>query len=58
VKGLDHRRGVEAMLHYNYSLATLSVEKFRLVERSIACSRATSTMWMLLLLMIVIFSRG
>ncbi len=42
------------MLHYNYSLATLSVAKFHLVERSIACARSTFELWMLLLLVIVI----
>ena len=38
------------MLHYNYSLATLSVEKFALVERSIARARSTFALWILLLL--------
>ena len=47
VKGLDHPRAVAAMLHYNYSLATLSVAKFRLVDRSIACrpARRSSSGW-------------
>jgi hypothetical protein len=52
VKDLDQNQAVTAMLHYNYSLATLSVEKFRLVERSITCARATFELWMLLLLLI------
>jgi hypothetical protein len=55
VKGLDYQRAVAAMLHYNYSLATLSVEKFRLVDRSIAAARSTFELWMVLLLMIVLF---
>ncbi len=54
VKGLDHDRAVTAMLHYNYSLATLSVEKFRLVERSIGCARATFELWMLLLMLVLL----
>jgi Family of unknown function (DUF5706) len=54
VKELDQVRAVEAMLHYNYSLATLCVEKFHLVERSITCARATFEMWVILLLMIVL----
>jgi hypothetical protein len=54
VKELDPVQSVEAMLHYNYSLATLSVEKFRLVERSLACARATSKLWAILLLTIVL----
>ena len=52
VKGLDHDQAVRAMLHYNYSLATLSVLKFRLVDRSLGCARSTFLLWMLLLLMI------
>jgi hypothetical protein len=54
VKELDHAGAVEAMLNYNYSLATLSVEKFRLVDRSIACARATFEMWVILLLMVTL----
>ena len=54
VKELDAVHSVEAILHYNYSLATLSVEKFRLVERSIACARATFEMWVVLLLIILL----
>ena len=54
VKELDQDRAVAAMLHYNYSLAILSVEKFRLVERSIACARATFELWMLLLLLVLL----
>jgi hypothetical protein len=55
VKGLDYRSAVTAMLHYNYSLATLSVAKFRLVERSIASARSTFELWVVLLLMIMLF---
>jgi hypothetical protein len=55
VRGLDYRLAVIDMLHYNYSLATLSVAKFRLVDRSIASARATFKLWMLLLLMVLIF---
>jgi hypothetical protein len=53
VLGLDHQSAVRAMLHYNYSLATLSVEKFRLVDRSIACARSTFALWAVLLLLIL-----
>jgi hypothetical protein len=55
VKGLDYRLAVLAALNYNYSLATLSVAKFRLVDRSIASARATFELWMVLLLMVVLF---
>lgn len=55
MEGLDADRAVVAMLHYNYTIATLSVAKFRLVERSLACARATFELWMVLLLIIVLF---
>jgi hypothetical protein len=54
VCGLDHDRALRAILHYNYSLATLSVAKFRLVERSIRCARGTFALWMLLLILITL----
>jgi hypothetical protein len=54
VEGFDHPRAVEAMLHYNYSLATLSVAKFRLIDRSVARLRATFELWMVLLLLITL----
>jgi hypothetical protein len=54
VKDLDTVGSMEAILHYNYSLATLCVEKFHLVERSIACARATFEIWVILLLIIVL----
>jgi Family of unknown function (DUF5706) len=57
ILALDHRRAVRDMLHYNYSLAVLSVRRFRLVERSLFCSRATFELWILLLLMIAVFRR-
>jgi Family of unknown function (DUF5706) len=56
VLDLDHPRAVRAMLDYNYSLATLSVEKFRLVDRSLALVRSTFALWTFLLLLII-FSR-
>ena len=51
--GLDYPRAVEAMLHYNYSLATLCIVKFRLVNRSMQCARSTFGLFMVLLLMIM-----
>lgn len=57
VLALDHRRALRDMLHYNYSLAVLSVQRFRLVERSFFCSRATFELWIVLLLMIAAFRR-
>ncbi|WP_435010759.1 hypothetical protein P12x_002037 [Tundrisphaera lichenicola] len=55
VKSLDQSSAVSAMLHYNYSLATLSVLKFRLIDRSIACVRATFKLWVVLMLMVALF---
>ncbi len=55
MEGLDLDRSVAAMLHYNYTIATLSVAKFRLVDRSLACARATFELWMVLLLVILLF---
>jgi hypothetical protein len=52
VLALDHPRALRHMLHYNYSLATLSVAKFRLVERSFRCVRATFELWIALLVLI------
>ena len=52
VLALDHSGAVRAMLHYNYSLATLCVEKFRLVDRSIARARSTFALWALLLVLL------
>ncbi len=57
VKALDHDSAVAAMLHYNYSLATLSVVKFQLIERSIGCARLTFTLWMAFLLLVVVLGR-
>ena len=55
VKRLDYQSAVTAMLHYNYNMATLSVAKFRLVNRSFACVRATFKLWIVLLFMLVLF---
>ena len=55
VKGLDQDRAVAAMLHYNYSLAVLSVAKFRLVDRSMVTARSTFELWVVLLLIIMLF---
>jgi hypothetical protein len=55
VRDLDYDAAIRAILHYNYSLATLSVAKFRLVDRSIGYARLTTKLWMLLLLMIALF---
>jgi hypothetical protein len=52
MRSLDHRRALRDMLHYNYSVATLAAQKFRLVNRSLACLRVALPLWMLLLLVL------
>ena len=52
VRALGHREALRAMLDYNYALATLSVRKFRLVERSVACLRRTFELWVVLLVLV------
>ncbi len=54
VKALDHGQAIAEMLHDNYTLAILSVAKFRLVDPPVACVRSTFELWMLLLLMIAL----
>ena len=39
VLSLDYRRSIEAILHYNYSLATLSALKFQYINWSFLCVR-------------------
>jgi hypothetical protein len=57
VRSLGHREALRAMLHYNYSLATLSVHKFRLVERSVSCVRGTFELWIVLLALVALGGR-
>ena len=52
---LDHRRAMRDMLHYNYSVATQAAQKFRLVNRAIACLRLAIPLWMLLLLALAVW---
>lgn len=52
VLGLDYDQALGAMLHYNYSYAVLSVRKFRLVNRAVACVRAAFGLWIVLLVLI------
>jgi hypothetical protein len=55
LRGLDHRRAMRDMLHYNYSVASLAAHKFRLVNRSLACLRLAIPAWMLLLLALAVW---
>ena len=40
------------ILNYNYSIAVLSEEKFRLIRKSVLCLCLALPLWMLLMLMI------
>jgi hypothetical protein len=51
----DHPSALRDMLHYNYSIATLAAEKFRRVNRAIACLRIAIPLWMLLLLILAVW---
>jgi hypothetical protein len=52
LEGLSHRGAMRAILTYNYSIAALSEEKFRLIRKSILCLCLALPLWMLLMLVI------
>ena len=49
---LSHRSAMRDILNYNYSIAVLSEEKFRLIRKSVLCLCLALPLWMLLVLMI------
>jgi hypothetical protein len=49
---LSHRGALRDILNYNYSIAVLSQEKFRLIRKSVLCLCPALPLWMLLMLMI------
>jgi len=51
---LDHLTALRGMLHYNYSVASLASQKFRLVNRSLACLKVAIPLWMALLLVLAV----
>jgi hypothetical protein len=53
---LTHRQIVHKMLIYNYSLSTLSAQKFGLVRRATACIRAEFFLWIIMTLVVSILS--
>lgn len=55
IRALDHPAALRAMLHYNYSVASLAARKFRLVNRSIRCLRVAIPLWMVLLLVLAVW---
>lgn len=51
----DHPSALRDVLHYNYSVATLAADKFRLVNRALSCLRVAIPLWMLLLLILAVW---
>ena len=51
----DHASCLRAMLHYNYSVATLAADKFRFVNRALSYLRVAIPLWMLLLLILAVW---
>ena len=49
---LSHRSAMRDILNYNYSIAVLSEEKFRLIRKSVLCLCLALPLWMLLMLII------
>ena len=52
---MDHPAAVEAMLHYNYSVAVTAAAKFRLVGRGLRCMRVAIPLWMMVLLLLAVW---
>lgn len=52
VRGMSHGRALRDILHYNYSLATLSVAKFRAIQRSVRYLCIAFSLWIALMLLI------
>ncbi len=55
---IKYGEALRDMLHYNYSLATLSAKKFRLINRSIWCFKVLVPPWIALLLMLSALQEG
>lgn len=55
MRTLDHPAALRAVLHYNYSVATLAASKFRLVNRSLKYLRVAIPLWMVLLLVLALW---
>jgi len=52
LEGLSHRRALREILTYNYSIAVLSEEKFRLIRKSVLCQCLALPLWMLFMMII------
>jgi hypothetical protein len=51
---MDHGQALDAVLHYNYSVATQAAAKFRLMGIALRCMRVAIPLWMLVLLVLAI----
>jgi hypothetical protein len=49
---LSHGDAMRDILHYNYSIAVLSTEKFRLIRKSVVCLCLAIALWMMLMILI------
>jgi hypothetical protein len=56
ILSLDYRRSILAILHYNYSLAKLSAEKFKYINWSFLCVRCALVLWVVLLIVMGVTS--
>ncbi len=57
VLGADHRAVLRDILNYNYSLAVLSVRKFRLLSYAIRCTKYGLLIWVILLVLVSVLYR-
>jgi hypothetical protein len=55
VLALDHPAALRSILHYNYSVAAQAAQKFRLVNRSLACLKVAIPLWMVLLVILAVW---
>lgn len=49
VRGMSYDEVLRDMLHYNYSVASLSAVKFRALDRSLRCLRLSFALWAVLM---------
>lgn len=57
VRAMSHRRALRDILHYNYSLAVLSTDKFRFIKRSVDNLCLAFGVWIFLMLLLAIGPR-
>lgn len=54
LRATDYAAALDAILHYNYSVATQAAGKFRLVRRALWCMRLAIPVWMGILLVLAV----